>query len=282
MRVLVPTDLTKNSNSAVVTALAIGDYFLGGITFVHLRNLPENFKDLTDAEFKIQHPEMNEEVSLAIDNLNKLVKDCSERGIKADYIIESNIKKDTIKGLADKSLYDLIVMGSLFTDGNKDRPLGNCMKELIRYTTIPVLATKTILKDKIEKVALLSDFNNEYRINENWINSFILKLKAKLFLCCVNTPALFYDYRTMTKRMNDFKMDFDFETTEVIYNDYQFDTGIKHMYEDLDLDLIIMNTHGKKGMDQFGRGGITEQIVDRLEVPILCLPLLDPQPALKS
>lgn len=282
MRVLVPTDLSSNSDNAIAIALDIGAHLYEGITFIHLiNNLPKDFERLFDNNVGNEHSEIKEELLIAKKALDSLVKRCSEKGLKTDYIIDGNNKKDTIHCLANEQRYDLIVMSSLFSDGNKNRPLGSCMHEVIRYTSIPVLATKSVMKNKVRNIALLSDFTNEYLTNEGWINDFVIKMQAKLFLCCINTPSMFFDYRTMKSRMNNFKKDFDFETTEVIYNDYQFDTGIKHLSEDLDLDLIIMNTHGKKGMDHIGRGGITEQIVDRLDIPILCLPLLDPQQAVK-
>ncbi|MTI38923.1 universal stress protein [Fulvivirga lutimaris] len=274
MKVLIPTDLTGNSEATVAMALDITAHLSESITFLHLMNLPEYFMQLTHSERKNQHPEVNIDFIEATNRLEKLVEESSMRGVKADYFIGSVRDKDDIAGLANDKFYNLIIMNSLFVDGNKNRPSGYWMKEVIRHTSVPVLAVKTAVRKEINNVALLSDFNNEYLTNKDWINDFVIKMDAKLHLCCINTPSMFFDYRTMKGRMENFKKAFDFETTEVIYNDYQFDTGVKHLSEDLNLDMIIMNTHGRKGMDHFGRGGITEQIVERLDIPILCLPLL--------
>ena len=274
MKVLIPTDLTGNSDATIAMALDITAHLCESITFLHLMNLPQYFMQLTHSERKSQHPEVNDNFIEATNKLEGLVRASADKGIKADYFIGSVSNKDDIASLANDKFYNLIIMNSLFTDGDKNHPTGYWMKEVIRHTAVPVLATKTAVKKEIKNVALLSDFNNEYLTNKDWINDFIIKMDARLHLCCINTPSMFFDYRTMKSRMDNFKKAFDFETGEVTYNDYQFDTGIKHLSEDLNLDLIIMNTHGKKGMDHFGRGGITEQIVERLDVPILCLPLL--------
>lgn len=275
MKVLIPTDLTGNSDATIAMAFDITAHLCESITFLHLMNLPQYFMQLTGAERKTQYPEVNVDFEEATHKLKALVEESAEKGIEANYFIGSVKDKEDIANLANDKFYNLIIMSSLFVDGNKNRPSGYWMREVIRHTSVPVLAVKNVVKNQIQNVALLSDFNNEYLTNKDWINDFVIKMNAKLHLCCINTPSMFFDYRTMKSRMDNFKRAFEFDTTEVIYNDYQFDTGVKHLSEDLNLDMIIMNTHGRKGMDHFGRGGITEQIVERLDTPILCLPLLD-------
>lgn len=274
MKILVPTDLSGNSEGAITMALDITAHLCERITFLHAMSLPSYFMQLTDLERKSESPEVYEQFVEATDKLDTLVETCKSKGLKSDYFINSLSNSADIQHLANDKFYDLIIMSSLFTDGDKNKPSGYWMREVIRHTTVPVLATKTFKKKNVKNVALLSDFNSEYLTNKDWISDFIINMEANLFLCCINTPFMFFDYRTMKKRMDNFKNEFDFDTEEVIYNDYQFDSGIKHLSEDLNLDLIIMNTHGKNGMDHIGRGGITEQIVERLDVPILCLPLL--------
>lgn len=48
---------------------------------------------------------------------------------------------------------------------------------------------------------------------------------------------------------------------------------IRSYSEDHDVDLIVMGTHGRSGVDRYLIGSITESVVRHAEVPVCCVPM---------
>lgn len=49
--------------------------------------------------------------------------------------------------------------------------------------------------------------------------------------------------------------------------------GIVAYAEEYDVDVIVMATHGRKGLDRFLIGSVTERVVRTSSVPVLAIPL---------
>jgi nucleotide-binding universal stress UspA family protein len=49
--------------------------------------------------------------------------------------------------------------------------------------------------------------------------------------------------------------------------------AIRSYSEDHDVDLIVMGTHGRSGIERYLIGSVTESVVRHTEVPVCCIPL---------
>ncbi|QSE96547.1 universal stress protein [Fulvivirga lutea] len=265
IKILLPTDFSQSARDAALFAIDICKQVGASITFIHLTGSPGGHK-----QSKSEEPGDAVDTN-ALAQLQELNEMAQSYKLESDYVIKNESNLDYIKDYASLHKYDLIVLGYKSSNDNHARKLNSFAKHLVSTSETPVLVLKGHV-DKINKAALLSDFNEEYIINEKWINSFISKLKIDLTLACINTPSLFFDSRTIMQRMELFKEHYDTSPDTLIYNDYQFANGIKHLCEDLSLDLIIMNTHGKSRRN-FSGNSITSQVVASTNCSVLSLPV---------
>lgn len=49
--------------------------------------------------------------------------------------------------------------------------------------------------------------------------------------------------------------------------------GILRYIEEKDIDLVVMGTHGRTGLDRYLLGSVTEKVVPLSDVPVLTVPL---------
>ena len=264
---MLPTDFSYSANFAADLAIEMSKKVKASITFIHLMKFPDGYEQMDAEERSTNHSDILEKHKEAISSLDELVSKAESANVKAYSLIHDESNLDYIKDYAYENKFELIILGYKGANDTPGKISNTFAKHLVSTSDTPVLVLKKPLS-KINKAALLSDFNEEYIINESWINGFITKLDIDLSLACINTPSLFFDTRTMMDRIERFQKHYDVPTNAVIYNDYQFGAGIKHLSEDLELDLLIMNTHG-----QDNGNSITRQVVAHSNCSILSLPV---------
>lgn len=267
IKILLPTDFSYSADFAADLAIDMSKKVKASLTFIHLMSFPEDYEQMDSESRKTNYPEILEKHQEVISKLEELSEKASTSHVQTDYLIKNESNLDYIKDYAFENKFDLIILGYKGANDTVGKKTTTYAKHLVSTSDTPVLVLKKPL-NRINRAALLSDFNEEYIINESWINGFITKLDIDLSLACINTPSLFFDTRTMMSRIERFQKHYDVPTKAVIYNDYQFGAGIKHLCEDLELDLIIMNTHGH--MNGYS---ITQQVVANTRSSILCLPV---------
>ncbi|MEQ8924930.1 MAG: universal stress protein [Fulvivirga sp.] len=271
IKILLPTDFSDSANEAAKLAIEICKLVKASITFLHLMSFPQDYDQLKPEQRKKKYPDITHTHEMALVKLNELNNEARNAELSSESLIRNESSLDFVKDYASKYNFDLIVLGYKSSNDTLAKKYNSFAKHLVDTSETPVLILKRPI-NTLKKAALLSDFSDEYVINEPWINSFITKLKIDLTLACINTPSVFFDTRTAMQRMDRYKKHYDTPPASLLYNDYQFGSGIKHLCEDLKLDLIIMNTHGKTRRTYSG-SSITSQVVASTNCSILSLPV---------
>lgn len=272
MKILVPTDFSNCAEHAATIAIDMAKQLGAKITFLHLMALPIDYVHLDDDKKRGLYPSTFKRYSRVEGQIQALIKAATNNHVTASYHIHYNESIDFINEFVKTEDINTIIMGSHGADEMKDYLFGTFTQRIVRSSKVPVLVVKRSLQ-KINKVALLSDFKNETTGYDNWISRLVQHLNLEFHLTYINTPMNFMDSRTLKKRIKRYRKLFHFYTDIHIYNDHQFDDGVKHFCEDYEVDLIMMDTHERKGMERAVSGGLAEKVVAQLEVPILCLPV---------
>lgn len=273
MKYLVPTDFSACAQKASSVAIDLAAKAGAEIIFLHLINIPFDWTNLSAERKQTMYPEITEKVAQVESKLNEWIHQANKKNVAASMHLHYNEYKSFITDFASKENADLIVMGSQGADEMKDFIVGTNTQRVVRFSKIPVLVVKEPL-NSIKKIALISDFSDENMQSEAFVSNFVTLTGAELHLVFINTPLNFNATRVISQRLRGFQSDFYFQTKSHIYNDFQFESGVKNFCKDYNIDLIIMSTHGRKGLDFIAAGSLTENVIAHLNLPVLSLPLL--------
>ncbi|MBK9933342.1 MAG: universal stress protein [Cytophagaceae bacterium] len=164
---------------------------------------------------------------------------------------------------------DLIVMGSEGANGWKDYLSGTNSQNVIRKADCPVLVLKENTQlDKLDRILFVTDFEKTGFIEKS---QELLNLKnTKNHFVFIDAGEYDEDRKELYDRAKEVEKEykiqnFDFE----IYHHDNIPGGIIQYAEKLKIDLIVMYTHGRKGMQRFLFGSIAEQVVNSSTTPVL-------------
>ena len=191
--------------------------------------------------------------------------------IDSDVEIEGIVKEDfdqLIPAILSEEA-DLIVMGSEGANGWKDYLSGTNSQNVIRKADCPVLVLKENTQlDKLERILFETDFEKTGFIEKS---QELLNLKnTKNHFVFIDAGEYDEDRKELYDRAKEVEKEykiqnFDFE----IYHHDNIPGGIIQYAEKLKIDLIVMYTHGRKGMQRFLFGSIAEQVVNSSTTPVL-------------
>jgi len=270
---LVPTDFSECATNASDYAIKLAQLCNAEVIFLHIMAIPINWIQLDQNQKKL-YPDITKKVHKAQSQLTEWTEKAEKQGVIAHNYLHYNESYQNIVKSAQDNNCDLITMGYQGADSFSDLFVGSNTQRVIHISQIPVLVINKPIS-KIEKVALISNFEKESYAIRDIIARFIKLTESKLSLVYINTPLSFLDSGAIYKRIDKFKSHLACEANESVHNDYTFETGINNFSKRNDIDLVITATHYKTGIDRFISGSLTENIIPYLYVPVLIIPLLD-------
>ena len=269
-RILVPVDFSEEAKCAVKTAANIARKTGSDIYLLHMVDLPEGIIDAqsgTDNSSpasilymqKIHERFDDIKNSPELEGLNVSEKVHFEKTF--DGVIEES-KKDNI---------DLIVMGSSGATGLKEIIVGSNTEKVVRHSKVPVLVVKKNADDlDIKHIVFASDFGDESKNRFQDLIDFAKIFDATLHLLYVNTPHNFNTTKDINEKISNFVDDFTLDKFDItIYNDISVEKGILNFANDIDADLIALNTHGRSGLSQLFNGSVGQELANHALKPVL-------------
>lgn len=270
-RILLATDFSGSSDEAVNWAIDIGKKFKSEVVLLHVISNDYDLSLVTNMVRKAA----TDQLSIIRDRFAladvKTTQPIIRIGKTCDVIVQVSEEKDV----------NLIVMGS-GEKGSEDRfQLGTTTEKVIRKADKPVWVAKKDCGDRIAKILCPVDFSDSSRRALDNAIHLSRKFKAHLYVLNIVAPVpvdiarLKIDVETVeqsvaTEQLAAFEKFFDdFEFTGVEWSsmDRMGDPAheILRCIDEVDADLLIMGTHGRKGINRFFMGSVTEKVIR--EVP---------------
>lgn len=271
--ILVPVDFSEYSEFALEVAASIANDKGANIIAVHMLGLSNAF--LTKDE--------SEEVYNAMYYM-KLAKKRFKEFLNKPYLKDIEVT-DTIRNYKDFSELnkvakefqaDLIVMGSHGTSGFAEIFVGSNTEKVVRTSEIPVLVIKERMKDfNIKQVIYVSDLELESVGAYVKTRNFLLNFDCELEMLFVKLPEYFHSTREMSDKYNKF-LDAtglnELVPPEIrYYDDYSLESGVFNYCKKHEEDVIIIPTHGRKGLSHFFYGSYGEDVVNHSTIPVLTM-----------
>ncbi|MGA8854113.1 MAG: universal stress protein [Christiangramia sp.] len=268
--ILVPTDFSDQAEMALKVAAQLAKKFNGEIFLLHMLELP---LQLIDPVHGSSHniPEAIFFMKLAHQRFAKIMQEPYLKGVKVHETVEFHRAFDGIMEISKDKKCDLIVMGSHGASGLQEMFIGSNTEKVVRHSEIPVLIIKNEIPEfHIENLILATDANSEHKHVLKKASNFAKAIGAKLHLLFVNTPNDFMTSEEAHKRMSEFIQNSDYKNYKThIYNDISVEKGILSFARKMDVGLIGIGTHGRKGIAHFFNGSISEDLVNHANRPVV-------------
>ena len=278
-KILVPIDFSEMASHALNFAIGFSEKVNGEIVLVHVIEMPVGHLSFT-GEVSTSGMEAfytGEFIKATHNRMDEWAKRVQDMGQKVSVHMKFGNAFTNISKLISEEKADWIVMGSKGASGLKEVFIGSNAERMIRHAHCPVLIIKgeTHLKD-IKSMAFASDLSKEQDLVANHAKDIQEMLNLKMHLVKVKTPYNWLDESQAKKQLEHFAernhlKDFTLHSIEADYADQ----GAVKFAEEEEAGMIVLGTHGKKGIDHIIGGSIAEDVVNESKIPILVYKILD-------
>jgi len=267
--ILVPTDFSDHALYALKVAASIAKKVNAKIKLVYVNNLP--IDEFAENEYYTKFYEQT--IAMAEEKLHKLVGMDFLNDIKVSKHIVTNILMwELVKDDKYKNA-DLIVIGSHGQSGFQEAFIGSNTEKVVRMADTPVLTIKNEHKDfNIKSMIFASDFYDESYTVFKKIQFFADLYKVRINLLKVITSKNFEPRPVSKKLMEDFAKKFNLKDFRInIYNATSIEKGITDFSDEINANLIAIETHGRTGIAHLINGSLAEDIANHIDRPVLSI-----------
>jgi nucleotide-binding universal stress UspA family protein len=269
-RILVPVDFSQEARCAAKMAAIIAKNTKSDIYLLHMLDLPESIIDMADGSDN-SSPASILFMEKVHERFDELKNESFFDGIKVIETVQFQKTFDGVIEESEKLNADLIVMGSSGATGLKEIIVGSNTEKVVRHSKVPVLVVKRGTQDfSINDIVFASDFSEESKNKFQDVIDFANVFKANLHLLYINTSHRFNTTKYLKNKIDDFINDFNFKKfTTTIYNDISIEKGILNYANDINADIIALNTHGRSGLSKFFNGSIGQELANHAIKPVI-------------
>ncbi len=271
-KIIVPIDFSEYSEFALKTAAKLAQKYDAEVLALHMLEMSDIMLSASDG---LQHEKAVYFIKLAEQRFTNFLKKDYLEGIKVTPIVKHFKVFSEVNDVALKNNADLIVMGSHGTSGIAEFFVGSNTEKVVRNSNVPVLVVKNEMNNvNFNVVAFACDFSEEAIIPYlNAVNMF-KSIGSKLYLIHVNLPNdKFRSSLEIEKQVVNFftKAERNLDKMKDVHyvSDYSVEEGVLSCANKIGADLIVVPTHGRKGLAHFFEGSISEDVANHSTLPVM-------------
>ncbi|MBF0505658.1 MAG: universal stress protein [Nitrospirae bacterium] len=294
--ILVPLDGSRMAEAALPAAAFISEEFNAVVTLIHVieRNAPSEVHGQTHLRNTDEATEYLRETALR----------AFPRGVKVDFHVhttEVDNVAESIVDHADELHHDLIIMCSHGRGKALHLLFGSIAQKIISLGSLPVLITRPIGDGSIPEFScralLLPLDGNPDHEQSLPVSKELARTSGALLHLAVVIPGfgdlsgqgavtsrflpgtmsqiLEMSVENAEEYLQNHVKEFGSQGIEAIAHVLRGDPAvvIDDSARKLQIDLIVMATHGKTGMDAFWQGSVSHKLSSRSRIPLLLVPV---------
>lgn len=277
-KIIVPIDFSEMASHALDFAVEFNEKIKGKIVLVHVVEMPVGHLSFA-GEVNTSSMESfytGEFIKATHNKLNEWSKRVADAGQEVIIHMKYGNAFTNISKLIAEEKANWIIMGSKGASGLREVFIGSNAERMIRHAECPVIVIKgeTHIKD-MKSMAFASDLSQEQDLVAHHAKEIQELLDLNMHLVKVKTPYNWQEEAQTKKQLEHFAernylKDFTLNTIEADFAD----SGAVKFAEEVGAGLIVLGTHGKKGIAHIIGGSIAEDIVNESKVPILVYKIL--------
>ncbi len=267
-KILVPVDFSDYSEYALEVASTIAKQQNAEIVVLHMLGLSEAVYDNNESQGL---REAQYYMKLAKKRFQPFLDKEYLLGVKVRKIVQNFKLFSEINEVAKDHQIDLVVMGSHGTNGAKAFFVGSNTEKVVRTSEIPVLVIKErILGFNIKRMVMAWHFEDELAHSFKKAKDIANAFSAKLNVVYINTPGdAFLTTSQLEAKISRSIGDMPKEFEVIIYDDINVEIGIINYANKINADLVVVPTHGRKGLSHFVMGSLGEDVANHAKLPVL-------------
>jgi nucleotide-binding universal stress UspA family protein len=275
-RILCPTDFSIYSKNALQFAVRLAERQNADITLLHV----DEFDVSPLGYFHLHDEDIRRYRDLKARYLKEQLEIFVQETVSKDVHIEVRIAPGraykTIVEEAETNNFDLIVIARRGTTNLSDHLVGSTAERVVRLARCPVLSLRGNHPPSdigIRNILCPTDFSQSANAALSYALSIAHNYGSKLFIQHISEIAGEPDIESLKKKapnLADINGEVKDITVEYIFDrDIEPNNSIIRFAEDRDIDLIVMSTHGQKGLRRVFVGNNTAEVVRKAGCPVL-------------
>jgi len=276
-RILVPTDFSVHAGAALEHAVMLGSHYKAEITVMHADESvvsPFGARGMKDEHLQVYE---NRKEEFFRHELMSLCNRFSGRDIVLKQKVISGRAYKVIVEEGEKEKYDLIVIATRGLTELPSHLIGGTAERVVRLSRQPVLSVQEAPKHggKVNSVLCPTDISPAANFALSYALSIARQNDATLYIQYISELEKPEQESDIMKRMPGLEeyhpLAKQIRTEYVFDRDVDPSNAIIRFAEDRDVDLIVMSTHGRKGLRRVYIGNNTAEVVRQSSRPVLTM-----------
>ncbi len=270
-RILVPCDFSEPSHEAFTFACDLARLHGGVVDVMYAYAMPVFY----DGEFGMQpylyDPALIKQIeSEAKQRFDKMCKQTTKPLPPVSFSVMNGTVSQCVHDAVTQKKSDLVVMGTHGASGIREYFIGSNTEKVVRISPVPVISLKKAVDvGSIKNIVLPTSLHLDQSAFIKQVKTYQQLFKGTLQLLYVNTPAYFRTDAQTSLALDRFVKHYNLQDyTLNIRNDIDEQQGILSFAEQIKADMIMMATHGRRGLAHLFVGSIAEDVVNHLVCPI--------------
>ncbi len=275
-KILVPTDFSKTSITALEVATEIAKKSGAEITLLHVveEATPGSFNITGEWQTKTNWSDRLFTLKLLEKSkaqLEKLVMDPKFSAVKVNGELRLGNAFHGMRTIITEQKVDLVVMGTQGKSKLEEMLIGSNTERVVRHARCPVLSVhKKPAKVDFKSIVYATGMHKDEEVFVKILKRTQQLYDATIHLVRINTPGDFQRDHVVRDYMEAFAKKLGLKNYTInIFNDITEEEGIIYFAESIDADLIAMATHGRTGFAHVLAGSIAEDVVGHAKRPVL-------------
>lgn len=267
--ILVPCDFSPEAQEAYAFALQIAERTHGRISVLHAIDMPVLQEAAIGVTPYYFDPGLARDLKEDADRRFEQLTPKPSDEITVDFFALEGPVTPVIRQFIQDHAIDLIVMGTRGASGLEEYLIGSNTEKIVRFSPVPVIAIRrNVALGSLRKVVFPTTLDPDPRLIRH-VKALQFFLKAKLHVLIVNTPYNMLRTADEQERMQKFAQAQGFENYTInCRDDFREPSGIQRFAQEIEADLIVMATHGRRGLAHFFSGSIAERVVNHVDCPV--------------
>jgi len=273
-KILLPTDFSSISKYALRYAAGLAKKINAEIVVLYMIDRADAFLTRKEAMDLFENIDYHERINEAF---KRFLDEDYFKGIPVNTIIRREVNFFKITDLVVDLNIDLIVIGSKGSHGLEEMFTRSNTEKVIRTANVPVIVVKNqIRKFKLEKAILACDLELDMIRPFKKALTILEELSVDYKIVYVNTREDFINTGLLQELIRKFfdSAGLDLENYKdklLYYDDFNVESGIFKSAAQEEADLVVLPTHGRRGLSHFIFTSYSEKLANHSEMPVLTI-----------
>lgn len=270
-KILVPCDFSTAAANAIRSAIAFAQMEKSEVHLLHVIELPVIHDSVVMPVMQFEDSLLEELKQKAQVTFTQLLDEFKGAEVSIKSVVLFGPTSRVILSYVSDHQIDLVIMGTKGASGLHEILIGSNTEKIVRASKAPVLVVRKPMDARtVRRIVFPTniDFNrmDDLMRNVKGLQNFF---GAVLHLVWINTPGNFTNDEKTRSRLNELAQRYMLNNFVInIFNDTLEESGIIRFSHYVNADLLVMATHGRRGLSHVFGGSLTEDVVNHIDLPV--------------